>query len=122
MKRRSLTFLFVALLVSLPLAVAVLARSEPPTAVQPTDAVSQPATTIDASPNDGACAMSQEPVTSQDQAGSQGPPVLQGECAPVTCTANCSQGSCSIGPCDEGLKAKCVCRPGGIPMCGCVAC
>ena len=109
MTRRNLAFILVALAVSLPLAVAVIAHSDQPVVVQPLEPVAQIAAVITDEPEGAACAATTEPP-------------LVGGCGPEVCQITCPNGSCSIGDCDPGYFPKCVCRPGGNPMCGCVLC
>jgi hypothetical protein len=104
MKTRTLGILLFALVVSLPLAIAVLAHSE------------QPALT--SAPTTQLASVSSETAVSSECAETG----IQGECVPATCQINCPLDSCSAGPCDEGWFAKCVCRSGGHAMCGCVPC
>jgi hypothetical protein len=106
MKTRTLGILLLALVVSLPLAIAALAHSEQPALTQP----SAPTTQV--------ASVSSETAVSSECAETG----IQGECVPVTCQISCPLDSCGSGPCDEGWFAKCVCRSGGHAMCGCVPC
>ena len=105
MKTRTLGILLLALVVSLPLAIAVMAHSEQPALTQP----SAPTTQL--------ASVSSTAVSSEcAETG------IQGECVPATCQITCPADSCSIGPCPEDWFAKCICRANGQPMCGCVPC
>ena len=108
MKTRSFAFIFVALVLSLPLAVAVLAHSDPPVVVQASESVASLTGVASEAPDNTAC----------DASASH----MVGECVPTTCQISCPLDSCNAGPCDEGLFAKCVCRPGGHALCGCAPC
>jgi hypothetical protein len=106
MKTRTLGILLLALVVSLPLAIAVMAHSEQPAGPQASATTTQLAS------------LSGETAASSERDGTG----IQDECVPTTCQISCPLDSCNAGPCEEGSFAKCVCRSGGHAMCGCVPC
>ncbi len=110
MTRRNVAFILVALAVSLPLAAAVIAHSEQSVGAQPAGQIAELTGVVSPASDGTACD------------ATQGSPLLQEECVPQTCQITCPADSCSVGPCGEGLIAKCKCRANGQPLCGCAPC
>jgi hypothetical protein len=102
------TILLFAVVLSLPLALMVLARSNGPASIEPNPEM--PGTT---------------PVTYDNPSvlpAAASESHVEGECSSNTCDVGCPLESCSAGPCDSGLSAKCVCRSDGRGLCGCIPC
>ena len=101
------TILPFAIVMSLPLAFMVLARSDSPVPIE--QGVEVPGTA---------------PISFDDLKSPAAAPDQhrQEECAPSACDVICGLDSCGAGPCDDGQSAKCVCRPNGHGLCGCAPC
>ena len=105
MKWHSSRIIVAVFLLSLSATIAGGIRSEAPVAAKPERA---------------SCAVTYavEPDTSTALAITSQPPGTNAVCMAEECSVSCPLGSCQIESCPA--FAKCVCRAGGHPMCGCV--